>query len=770
MDYDTLKTRCTVIVLLLLMLGMSGAGRTFAQEIIQDKGPSAQVLQKEFSEWINERVELEKEQHGFHRGAHEDKLGEKRGMNIPDGKYASDELTFDDIFQAPDDPKLWPLWRDWLAGWRKDKREALAYDDSYYSDKAFAWVPSNYVSGFLMLWDMTLLDPDEGRYTVEEFIEHGKKEFGGYDSVVLWLAYPILGISERNQTDMYRDMPGGLDGMRDLTEAFHKHGIEVFMPFQPWDGATRQEDHTDAEVLISTTEAIDADGIYLDTWYECAPLRLKLDEVRPGLAIDTELPIPIEYVAEHQMSWAQSKPWRTWLFEEGPAPGVMKSKWLERRHVVRPTNRWITERTGELQASWMNGTGTLIWENRFGCWNGWDERARSMLRSMIPIQRRYVNLFAGEGWIPLVEHRGENVFASLWEGDGLRLWTLVNRADEPYSGNLLAIRHNQDTRYFDLISGRESDLQLKDGIAHIDGEIDAMGIGGFLAIPEKEVTRDFNEFLKEQAKLFANRNWDPTFPEGKKQFLNPISRTKEYDKDNLTSDMAAIDAATVKLERSFNEGAFPEGFHDTLSEDVNARLSAYAIDLTPVTNAEYEKFLKASGYKPRQKKNFLKHWVDGKPLAGKEDHPVVYVDLNDARAYARWAGKRLPTDAEWQYAAEGPESLKYPWGARLESDRYNKGDATTSVRAFPEGRSPFGCYDMYGNTWEWTESEQTDDGRTRYCLIRGGSYYKTGGSGWYVVGGPQPCNRAAKMLLVWPGLDRCSTIGFRCVVDLAETG
>jgi formylglycine-generating enzyme required for sulfatase activity len=723
-------------------------------------------LHKRFSEWTHERMTLEKEQHGFHRGAHEKKLAEKRGMNIPDGKYASDELTFDDLFQAPDDPELWPPWRDWLAQWRKDKRLALAYDDSYYSDEAFSWVPSNYVSGFLMLWDMTLLDPDEGRYTVEEVIDYGKKEFGGFDSVVLWLAYPILGISERNQTDVYRDMPGGLEGMRDLTEAFHKHGIEVFLPFQPWDSATRQEDKTDAEVLISTTEAIGADGIYLDTWYECAPLRLKLDEVRPGLAIDTELPIPIEYVAEHHMSWAQSKPWREWLFEDSRAPGVLKSKWFERRHVVRPTNRWIQDRTGELQVSWMNGTGTLIWENRFGCWNGWSERARSMLRSMTPIQRRYVDLFAGEEWTPLVEHRGENVFASLWEGDGLKLWTLVNRADEPYNGNLLAVGHREGIRYFDLVKGTEAGVKLESGVARIDGEIDARGIGGFLAIPEDAVTGDLDDFLKEQAEVSERRNWDPGYPATKKQLLNPGSRIREYSQEHLPPNMAAIPAATVNLKRSFNEGSFPMGFHDTLPEELNVELSAYAIDLTPVTNAEYEKFLKASGYTPRIEHNFLKHWVDGKPPAGLEDHPVVYVDLNDARAYAEWAGKRLPTDAEWQYAAEGPESLRYPWGDRMGADRCNWDDATTSVRAFPEGRSPFGCYDMSGNTWEWTESEQTDDGRTRYCLIRGGSYFNAEGSGWYVKGGPQYCNRATKMLLVWPGLDRSSTIGFRCVVDL----
>jgi formylglycine-generating enzyme required for sulfatase activity len=161
--------------------------------------------------------------------------------------------------------------------------------------------------------------------------------------------------------------------------------------------------------------------------------------------------------------------------------------------------------------------------------------------------------------------------------------------------------------------------------------------------------------------------------------------------------------------------------------------------------------------------------MDGAPPSELEDHPVVHVDLEDARAYARWAGKRLPTEDEWQYAAEGPDHLRYPWGEQLRADTCNDGRTrgTTAVKQFPAGRSAFGCYDLCGNIWHWTESERTD-GRTRFCILKGGSWFKAPGSVWYADGGPLPCQFAAKFLLSWPGLDRCSTIGFRCVVDLSE--
>ncbi|MCX8107533.1 MAG: formylglycine-generating enzyme family protein, partial [Verrucomicrobiae bacterium] len=214
------------------------------------------------------------------------------------------------------------------------------------------------------------------------------------------------------------------------------------------------------------------------------------------------------------------------------------------------------------------------------------------------------------------------------------------------------------------------------------------------------------------------------------------------------------------------EHSFPS-LHGALSVHRELKLRQFAMDIYPVTNAEYARFVAATNYRPADPVNFLRHWVNGAPPPGRENHPVVYVDLDDARAYAKWIGKRLPTDEEWQWAAQGPDGRAYPWGNSLQPGRCNDGTTatTTPVDAFPQGRSPFGCMDMCGNVWQWTESER-NDGRTRFAIIRGGSFYRRGGSQWYFDEGPQRADFAAKILLWGARLDRCANVGFRCAVDL----
>jgi formylglycine-generating enzyme required for sulfatase activity len=205
------------------------------------------------------------------------------------------------------------------------------------------------------------------------------------------------------------------------------------------------------------------------------------------------------------------------------------------------------------------------------------------------------------------------------------------------------------------------------------------------------------------------------------------------------------------------------GYHYRKSETV--KLPSFLIDKTEVTNKQFKEFLDKSGYKPKWSKNFLKHWKDENYPSGKADHPVVWVSVDDAKAYAAWAGKRLPTEYEWQKAAQGDDGRDWPWGNVYNSEKANMDSRDTkTVGSYPEGASPYGCLDLTGNVWEWTDSKQTD-GYHDFCWIRGGSYYFAKGSLWYMQGGPVANYQRTKFWLMSPALNRSSSIGFRCVKD-----
>jgi formylglycine-generating enzyme required for sulfatase activity len=702
------------------------------------------------------------------------------------------------IIPAPSDPAQWPAFRAALAQWRAETKASLNYSDALYRRNEFAWSAANYSCCFLMTCDETFYDRRTGRYTVDAFLDHGRREFGGYDSVVLWHAYPRIGVDQRNQFDFYRDLPGGLDGLRAAVLQFQRRGVKVYIDYNPWDVGTRREQKSDVDALVDMVRALDVDGIFLDTMNNgAAEFRAKLDAARLGVILEGEGVPPLERIADHHASWAQG-------FDDSPVPGVLRHKWLERRHIQHAIRRWDFDHSGELHSAWMNGSGMMVWENVFGAWVAWNARDRSLLRAMLPIQRRYNKLFCGEGWTPLVPTEKTNVYASLWSDGAVRLWTLVNRGTTPVNGTLLAAGAAASQRYFDLIAGRElkpatqGDCpDFRDHAPHgarengtvpftpslarkvaLEATIPARGIGCFLAAPGDKLAGDFLEFLAAQKATNVRADFDAAHPRRETR-LRPVAPTRRPQ--SIPLGMVAVRPRASEVLTIYMR-ARECGFYDSNTDSKDGFWASYqfpargfqrrvalrpfAIDETPVTNAQFAGFLKATDYHPRHPENFLKDWRGGKPPAGREDHPVVWVDLDDARAYAAWAGKRLPSEEEWQYAAQGGDGREYPWGSGLRAGVCNPGpSATTPVKAFPAGRSPCGCYDMCGNVWQWTESERSD-GRTRFCIIRGGSYFTAKGSGWYVDGGPRPANFATKFLMIWPGLDRCGTIGFRCVVDL----
>lgn len=153
-------------------------------------------------------------------------------------------------------------------------------------------------------------------------------------------------------------------------------------------------------------------------------------------------------------------------------------------------------------------------------------------------------------------------------------------------------------------------------------------------------------------------------------------------------------------------GEFTMGTDDKNADEFSrpghkVTVKAFFMDLTEVTNEEYKKFVDAAGFKPPPQ------WKNGTYPEGNAKFPVTGVDWDAAVAYAKWAGKRLPTEEEWEFAARGTDGRNYPWGNEWKSELANvKGriGGVTEVGKSP-GKSPFGMVDMIGNVWEWTSSD-----------------------------------------------------------------
>jgi formylglycine-generating enzyme required for sulfatase activity len=164
-------------------------------------------------------------------------------------------------------------------------------------------------------------------------------------------------------------------------------------------------------------------------------------------------------------------------------------------------------------------------------------------------------------------------------------------------------------------------------------------------------------------------------------------------------------------------------------------LKVFALDRHEVTRGQYELYVNA--LPPGQRAAVLpRDWqLDERDVVvadpGLRDHPVIHVNFEQAAAYAAWAGKRLPTEDEWEAAAGGINGLAYPWGHEFRPEACNGGDesdGTLPVESFPQGVSPAGCFDMAGNAWEWTSTLEDGKDFTELpeglinVIVRGGGY------------------------------------------------
>jgi formylglycine-generating enzyme required for sulfatase activity len=332
-------------------------------------------------------------------------------------------------------------------------------------------------------------------------------------------------------------------------------------------------------------------------------------------------------------------------------------------------------------------------------------------------------------------------------------------------------------RYFDLYHGVELKPEARGTERKVlSFSIEANGFGAVLASPNalsNDVLALMTKMKAMTAVPLANYPHEWKFLP---QQIVPIEATKHAGADlsrmvripegNFDFEVSGIEIEglnEIGLDVQYPWEDSPRRFHSH-----PMHLHSFYIDKYPITNAEFKKFVDAAHYRPKDGLNFLRDWKDGSFPVGWENRPVTWVSLDDARAYAKWAGKRLPHEWEWQYAAQGSDRRVYPWGDEWNAtavplpDKSRTMRAPDAVDAHPKGASPFGVMDLVGNVWQWTE--EFGDEHTRAAILRGGNYYQPQGSIWYFPEAYK-LSEHGKLLLMAPGMDRSGTVGFRCVVD-----
>jgi iron(II)-dependent oxidoreductase len=687
------------------------------------------------------------------------------------------------------------------------------FDNTLYLRDDLKWIRHAYIIFLQFAWDQGFYSREDGTYRLEEQIKQGIKLFGGYDVIGIWPTWPRLGLDERNQWDLHRDMPGGLKMLKSLSDRAREYNTRLFITYNQWDESTRRENHMEA--LTRIIGDIGADGVILDATGKSGPdLQESADKARPGVIMYSEgMAIPLDMpriVAGRVHDAIRYQPELNLNKLIKPEFGIFRVCHIKDGNLHR-----------EAAISLFNGIGTEIINFAPGR-PAWMEDEFLYLGKTTMILRENTDAFNDPGWIPMIETIRDSIWVNKWKDGQKEIYTIYSLVPEGYSGPLFPAEDRTGYHFVSLWNHEEILPVVLNNFAYIPVDID-----GFNKSYQGTRQEGSNECIarmpllinasREGDSIWINTDngnlikiWkgDPgyqndsyTLPSGShKLSIRKIFGEYEdkivvqlFDKDELLDESILkwplgkpwmiSSSRQTKAYREIPDGMVlvPEGRfnyqvipsdqfipYPDYNRNSELKVHSFCMDKYPVTNSGYFKFIKESKYKPDDTTNYLRHWHGDKYTRGTEKNPVVYISYEDAVAYADWAGKRLPTELEWQYAAQGTDGRTWPWGNDFIEGLCNDGTmGIMPVDAWPDGCNQSGICDITGNVWQLT-NDLYSNGSNRFVIIRGGSYYNPTSSEWYIKGGPRPLNQTQMLLMVSPGFDRCSTVGFRCAADVAD--
>ncbi|MDX9947855.1 MAG: formylglycine-generating enzyme family protein [Bacteroidales bacterium] len=706
---------------------------------------------------------------------------------------------------------------EWQNGLKLMFRDRYLYDisdfdNSLYERADLAWIRESYLIMLQMAWDREFFDRSTGKYTFADVLRKGMDLFGYIDVYGLWPTWPRLGLDQRNQWDLYRDLPGGLRQLRIFGGLARQNNTRMFIAYNPWDTNTRLENHMKG--MASVIAETDADGVVLDTQGSSSrQLQSAADSVRKGVVMYSEgmaVPADMPGILSGRVHNA------IFLSPELNLNKLIKPDFS----IFRVCDVGEDDLHREIAISFFNGYGTELNMFRPG---GRDENYQKDLEYLARttfILRQNNDAFLDMDWTPMIGTSADRIYVNRWRAGEKTLYTVLNMRHEGFEGKLFRIDRNIARHYVSLWN-HENIIPVTEGGTtwltsttggwpaslsgtRMEGSLDCIAEfplllgsklrGDSLMLRSADDNRvlvwkgnpsnktAFKEFSLRSDTIISLRDHFGYY-EGKivvqlldgKHLLDEnihyleggrpwlVSRVEPTVRaTGIAPDMVLIPGAEFSYEVGTSEDFMP---YPGVS-GVTVSVDSFLIDKYPVTNAQYYEFVQSSGYRPVDTARYLRHWDYGIYLPGQENYPVVYLSLEDMKTYAKWAGKRLPTEAEWQLAAQGTDKRKWPWGNEFHGTLCNNSfGKPTPVDAFSKGMSPRGVIDMVGNVWQMT-NDMYFNGSYYLMVIRGGSYYDPESSWWYVKGGPQPLDMTQIMLMVSQGYDRNATVGFRCVKDI----
>jgi formylglycine-generating enzyme required for sulfatase activity len=723
---------------------------------------------------------------------------------------------------------------EWQNGLRKifnEKKlfDISVFDSTLYNREDLKWIRRSYVMHLVMAWDKEFISNDyEG---LLNFVDRGKKLYGGDDVIGLWPTWPTLGLDQRNQFDLFRDLPNGTIGLRLLADSLRDRGTKFFVCYNPWDESTRTEGHLSG--LADLIKETSADGVVLDTRGESSKeLQEAADKVRSGVIVYSEgMAVP-----KHMSGIVSGRVHNALYYP----PMLNLNKLIKPDFAIFRVAEVFKERIKrEYATSFFNGYGVEI--NQFAPGHPeWEEEQYKFLGKTSRILRENTVNFTAGKLTPLIATLRDSVWVNKWAFDQKIIYTIFSNVPSGLNKPLFEVDVSEAFHFVDIWKHEDALIKNEGSKSFVVSNIDGFNgrdlgtnnegeVSCIASLPKLLTLNLDGDSLHVSSKVNGEiRIWagDPSYDKtpfsvtGKTTAIKLSEKFDRYEgkfvvqlmQDGILQDEAvtAIAPGTPRLisevKNTSHSPTAPNGMEKIPAGDFVFRASQgdefipypiwnfgkqyqmkpFYMDAFPVTNLDFQKFLLATKYIPADTSNFLKNWEHGKIKKGEENYPVVFVSLEDANAYAAWSGKRLPTEVEWQYAAQTSALNEWPWKQTkpvtrkeeqitetltvkridgIDPKHANLGDGKMyPVGKYRKGVNPNGLYDLSGCVWQLT-SDLYQSGSYRYVIMKGGSYFKPSSSWWYVQGGPRELHYRQFLLRVSPGFERNATVGFRCVKD-----